>query len=226
MSGDAPTAPRRIDGVLLRGGIAHQAPRSRRRRHWFRVGRGRPQGEGDVHLPRRPEREPGRVRDGIPPHQRGRGKSQPGVVFLRRRPAAEDGDATDGTGTYEAPTLERSPEVYHVLREMDRTGVDAFLDVHGDEGLPFVFLAGSQGTSVWGRRPECLHGAFLASYERSNPDMQGRVSYVPDRPGGGDAQYLLESDSGTIRLLLGNVGDAVQGMLEQYQWHSAGGGGG
>ena len=36
---------------------------------------------------------------------------------------------------YTAPTLERSPEVYHVLAEMDRTGVDCCIDVHGDEGL-------------------------------------------------------------------------------------------
>jgi murein tripeptide amidase MpaA len=102
-------------------------------------------------------------------------------------PAVEDDIAASdlGTDTYDAPTLERSPEVYHVLREMDRTGVDAFLDVHGDEGLPFVFLAGSQGTSVWGKRLECLHGAFLSSYERCNGDVQGRVSYDPDAPGGG-----------------------------------------
>jgi hypothetical protein len=37
-------------------------------------------------------------------------------------------------GEYEAPTLEHSPEVYHVLKKMDETGVDMFLDIHGDEG--------------------------------------------------------------------------------------------
>ena len=31
---------------------------------------------------------------------------------------------------YKAPTLERSPEVYHVLKKMDETGVDVCLDVH------------------------------------------------------------------------------------------------
>jgi len=34
---------------------------------------------------------------------------------------------------YEAPTLERSPEVYHILAKMDETGADCFLDIHGDE---------------------------------------------------------------------------------------------
>ncbi len=62
---------------------------------------------------------------------------------------------------------------------------DAFLDIHGDEALPFNFLAGSQGMSVWGKRLESLHGAFLASYERSNQDMQAKVSYDPDKPNEG-----------------------------------------
>ena len=44
---------------------------------------------------------------------------------------------------------------------MDRTGVDLFVDVHGDEALPFCFLAGSQGVPNWGPRLEALHGAFV-----------------------------------------------------------------
>jgi len=83
---------------------------------------------------------------------------------------------------YEAPSLERSPEVYHVLKKMDETGVDAFLDVHGDEALPFNFLAGSEGCTNWGPRLKALHGAFLASYERANSDMQRKISYEPDEP--------------------------------------------
>eukprot|EP00546_Thalassionema_frauenfeldii_P002851 CAMPEP_0178932656 /NCGR_PEP_ID=MMETSP0786-20121207/22759_1 /TAXON_ID=186022 /ORGANISM="Thalassionema frauenfeldii, Strain CCMP 1798" /LENGTH=435 /DNA_ID=CAMNT_0020610013 /DNA_START=257 /DNA_END=1564 /DNA_ORIENTATION=- len=86
---------------------------------------------------------------------------------------------------YQAPTLERSPEVYHVLKKMDETSVDAFLDVHGDEALPFNFLAGSEGCTNWSTRLEALHGAFLASYERSNSDMQREISYEPDAPNEG-----------------------------------------
>src|SRR3546814_5147097 len=43
---------------------------------------------------------------------------------------------------WHAPTLERSPEVLHVLKRMDETGVDFAMDVHGDESIPHVFLAG------------------------------------------------------------------------------------
>mmetsp|Transcript_33560 Transcript_33560/g.77405 ORF Transcript_33560/g.77405 Transcript_33560/m.77405 type:complete len:106 (-) Transcript_33560:487-804(-) len=89
--------------------------------------------------------------------------------------------------TYDqAPTLERSPEVYHVLREMDRTGVDFFVDVHGDEELPFVFLAGSEGCPNWSERLKGLHGAFLGRYcTSSGGDIQKEVSYEPDSPGEG-----------------------------------------
>ena len=101
-------------------------------------------------------------------------------------PAPPKGDDdNEKAEMYDAHTLERSPEVYHVLRMMDETGVDAFLDIHGDEALPFNFLAGSQGMSVWGERLEALHGAFLASYERANDHMQAKISYEPDAPGEG-----------------------------------------
>lgn len=86
---------------------------------------------------------------------------------------------------YEAPTMERSPEVYHVLKKMDETGVDAFLDVHGDEVLPYNFLAGSEGCPNWSERLEILHGAFLSKYSTTNSDMQIPVAYEPEEKGQG-----------------------------------------
>jgi murein tripeptide amidase MpaA len=86
------------------------------------------------------------------------------------------------TGDYVAPTLERSPEVFHVLREMDASGVDFFIDVHGDEGLPYNFISGAEGCPNWGPRMQALQGLFVRAYERSNPDMQSKYSYEPDEP--------------------------------------------
>ena len=43
---------------------------------------------------------------------------------------------------YAAPTLRRSPEVHHTLAAMDAAGCDLFVDVHGDEALPFGGPAG------------------------------------------------------------------------------------
>jgi murein tripeptide amidase MpaA len=87
------------------------------------------------------------------------------------------------TPDYPAPTLKNSPEVFHVLNTMKETGMDLFLDVHGDEVLPFNFLSGSEETVHWGPRLKALHGAFLASYQRSNPDMQSEIGYPSPPPG-------------------------------------------
>ena len=86
------------------------------------------------------------------------------------------------TGDYVAPTLERSPEVFHTLREMAKTGVDAFVDVHGDETLPCAFVAGAEGCACWGPRIKALQSAFVAAYARANPDMQTRFGYEADAP--------------------------------------------
>lgn len=80
---------------------------------------------------------------------------------------------------YEAPTAERSPEVLCVWNKMLETGVDFFLDVHGDEELPYCFLAGVEQTANWGPRLAALHGAFLGAYARSTSDMQKPIGYPP-----------------------------------------------
>ena len=90
--------------------------------------------------------------------------------------------AAPATGDYAAPSLARSPEVYHTLSAMEATGVDAFVDVHGDETLPFAFVAGAEGCACWGERIRALQGAFVASYARANPDMQSRFGYEVEPP--------------------------------------------
>ena len=73
--------------------------------------------------------------------------------------------------------MERSPEAFHVLKKMDETGVDAFLDIHGDEALPFNFLAGTEGVGNWETRQKYLFGALLGALCRANPDMQKSIGY-------------------------------------------------
>mmetsp|Transcript_12461 Transcript_12461/g.18285 ORF Transcript_12461/g.18285 Transcript_12461/m.18285 type:complete len:457 (+) Transcript_12461:150-1520(+) len=80
------------------------------------------------------------------------------------------------TANYEAPSLERSPEVYYTLEKMKETGCDFFLDVHGDEELPFNFLSGAANIPNWGPRLEALHGAFCAAYSRQG-EMQQKYGY-------------------------------------------------
>ena len=57
------------------------------------------------------------------------------------------------------PSAERSPEVLCVRTAMHATGVAAFLDVHGDEGLPYVFVDGGERLAGNDRR---RHRGLLA----------------------------------------------------------------
>lgn len=57
--------------------------------------------------------------------------------------------------------------------------MDCFLDIHGDEELPFNFLSGAEKIPSWDKRMESLHGAFLAAYIRENSDMQKTYGYPP-----------------------------------------------
>ena len=82
-------------------------------------------------------------------------------------------------GDYIAPTAERSPEVLAVLSKMEKTGVDLFLDIHGDEELPYNFFAGAVNVPTWGKRLESLHGAFVAAFQRANPAVQKFIGYPP-----------------------------------------------
>mmetsp|Transcript_15687 Transcript_15687/g.20354 ORF Transcript_15687/g.20354 Transcript_15687/m.20354 type:complete len:202 (+) Transcript_15687:58-663(+) len=63
---------------------------------------------------------------------------------------------------------------------MDAVGVDMFIDVHGDEEIPMNFVSGMEGLEKWGPRLQALQGAFVNSFVRANPDMQGDVSYEPE----------------------------------------------
>ena len=76
-----------------------------------------------------------------------------------------------------APSLETSPEVFHVREQLHQTGCNLFLDVHGDEGLPYIFAAGSEMlegfTEAQGREQQ----AFIDAYKQASPDFQDRHGY-------------------------------------------------
>lgn len=95
---------------------------------------------------------------------------------------------TNAVGTnlnreWESPSLDKSPEVYHVLNKMDKTGVDLFYDVHGDEALPYVFLAGSQGTPSYSERLANLRDKFSEVLTLASADFQTEFGYEIDAPG-------------------------------------------
>ncbi|RBW46793.1 hypothetical protein DS885_06445 [Psychromonas sp. B3M02] len=81
------------------------------------------------------------------------------------------------------PSLEKSPEVFHVINKMKETGVDLFYDVHGDEALPYVFLAGSQGTPSYNDRLAKLRDRFSDVFKLASADFQSKFGYEIDAPG-------------------------------------------
>lgn len=81
------------------------------------------------------------------------------------------------------PSLEKSPEVFHVINKMEETGVDLFYDVHGDEALPCVFLAGSEGTPSYNNRLAHLRKRFSEVFLLASADFQSELGYDVDAPG-------------------------------------------
>ena len=82
-----------------------------------------------------------------------------------------------------APTLEKSPEVYYVREKMRATGVDLFLDIHGDEAIPYVFVAGTEGVPAYNERIAALETQFKAAFAAASPDFQDEHGYEKDAPG-------------------------------------------
>lgn len=77
------------------------------------------------------------------------------------------------------PSLEKSPEVFHVRARMDATGVDFAMDVHGDEAIPHVFIAGFEGIPNWTERQGALYARYRDTLCRLTPDFQTRHGYPP-----------------------------------------------
>ena len=75
------------------------------------------------------------------------------------------------------PTAERSPEVLAIRNAMDETGVDVAMDVHGDEAIPHVFLAGFEGIPSITEAQLAGYQRYRAILERRTPDFQTRRGY-------------------------------------------------
>jgi len=84
------------------------------------------------------------------------------------------------------PTMSKSPEVYLVREKMLQTGVDVFLDIHGDEAIPQNFLAGCEGIPSYGSDLKEKQEYFKTSFLKSSPDFQVTEGYPADEPGQAD----------------------------------------
>lgn len=81
------------------------------------------------------------------------------------------------------PSMETSPEVFLVRQKMLATGVDLCLDVHGDEGLPYNFVVGSEGNPGYTQRIAALENTFKSAWLANCPDFQDQHHYGRSEPG-------------------------------------------
>jgi murein tripeptide amidase MpaA len=72
---------------------------------------------------------------------------------------------------------------------MQETGVDFFLDVHGDEALPHNFISGAEGTPSWSDATAKRQQRYVDALLAASPDFQTTHGYpVPDP---GDANMTM-----------------------------------
>jgi murein tripeptide amidase MpaA len=84
---------------------------------------------------------------------------------------------------WETPTMEKSPEVYLVRQKMQATGLRFCLDVHGDEALPYNFIAGSEGVESVSPEMHDARDVYESALMRANPAFQREHGYPKDEPG-------------------------------------------
>ncbi|MBI3147985.1 MAG: carboxypeptidase family protein [Betaproteobacteria bacterium] len=79
------------------------------------------------------------------------------------------------------PSIRTSPEVFLVRQRMLETGVDVFIDVHGDEVIPYNFISGCEMLPSVTDLQRAGQERFIAAYLTASPDFQDRYGYAANR---------------------------------------------
>ncbi|WNW10504.1 M14-type cytosolic carboxypeptidase [Pseudomonas sp. DTU_2021_1001937_2_SI_NGA_ILE_001] len=78
---------------------------------------------------------------------------------------------------------EDTPEVHFVQQQMEKYGVDMFLDAHGDEDIPHVFTAACEGNPGYTPKQAELEAQFRRTLESITKDFQSVHGYPLSAPG-------------------------------------------
>lgn len=73
---------------------------------------------------------------------------------------------------WDNPSESNCPEVYYVQQAMQNKGVDLFIDVHGDEEIPYNFMMGGTSCSLKKQAAD-----FKSDFAKANSDFQIEVDY-------------------------------------------------
>lgn len=82
-----------------------------------------------------------------------------------------------------APDRVRSPEVWHVRQAMEASGVGLFLDIHGDEALPYVFFSTADEVPGYPEEARRRQGVLTQALLAASPDFQTEQGYQAGRFG-------------------------------------------
>lgn len=89
-------------------------------------------------------------------------------------------------------TMDRSPEVFLVRQKMQETSADFHLDVHGDEDLPYNFVAGFEGVPSVTDKQLALLDRYQTLLCDLSPDFQREQGYPADAPGTSDLRKCTD----------------------------------
>jgi murein tripeptide amidase MpaA len=81
------------------------------------------------------------------------------------------------------PEIDASPEVYFVKQAINEVGADFMLDVHGDEALPYCFIAGTEGLADWDATKQARLDFYKNTLVELNTDFQTQKGYPAKTPG-------------------------------------------
>ena len=84
---------------------------------------------------------------------------------------------------WRAPDPVASPEVFLVRAEMERSGCALFLDIHGDETLPYVFFSTAEEVPSFTAEAAAAQARFVDTLLAVSPDFQTEEGYKPGRFG-------------------------------------------
>ncbi len=90
---------------------------------------------------------------------------------------------TDLNRAWRNASMEQSPEVYLVRNAMRSSGVDFFLDVHGDEAIPNNFLDSAMGIPSWSNAHQARFEKYSSLLLEASNDFQTTDGYPPAAPG-------------------------------------------
>jgi murein tripeptide amidase MpaA len=146
-----------------------------------------------------------------------------------------DGSATGRTRTnargmnlnraWADPDPEKAPEVMLIRDRMLAEGVDFCLDVHGDEELPYVFLAGPVNVPSRSERIVGLFADYQRAQHRANPDYRPEDPYPGGIPAEADLRMAwnwIGEQFGCLSILLEQpFKDTGHALDEEHGWSPA-----